>query len=50
MLGEGFTLEEEEDLVVKNISKLWILQAGGRYKIDVDMITAGNWVLIEGID
>ncbi len=50
VLGESYTLEEEEDMIVKNISKLWIIQAGGRYKIEVDMMTAGNWVLIEGID
>eukprot|EP00347_Sterkiella_histriomuscorum_P000437 403375864 len=50
ILGEGYTLEEEEDMVHKNISKLWIMQAGGRYKIDLDMMTAGNWVLIEGVD
>lgn len=50
VLGEGYTLEEEEDMVIKTVTKLWIMQAGGRYKIDVNMITAGNWVLIDGID
>jgi len=48
VLGEGYTLEEEEDMIVKTASKLWIMQ--GRYKIEVDMMTAGNWILIEGID
>jgi 116 kDa U5 small nuclear ribonucleoprotein component len=37
-------------MVIKTISKLWIMQAGGRYKIDVDMMTAGNWILMEGVD
>jgi U5 small nuclear ribonucleoprotein component len=48
VMGEGYTLEEEEDVIVKQISGLWIMQ--GRYKIEVDMMTAGNWVMIEGID
>lgn len=26
------------------------MQAGGRYKLDMDILTAGNWVLLEGID
>ena len=26
------------------------MQAGGRYKIEVDMMTAGNFVLLDGID
>ena len=47
-MGEGYTLEEEEDVIVREISRLWIMQ--GRYKIEVDMMTAGNWVMIEGID
>lgn len=50
VLGEEYTLEEEEDVVQKSISRLWIMQAGGRYKIEVDMMTAGNWVLLEGVD
>jgi U5 small nuclear ribonucleoprotein component len=48
VLGEGYTLEEEEDVIMREISRLWIMQ--GRYKIEVDMMTAGNWVMIEGID
>ena len=31
-------------------SKLWILQAGGRFKIEIDKVGAGNWVAIEGVD
>ena len=48
VMGEGFTLEEEEDLVVKKINKLWICE--GRYKVEVDKMGAGNWVLIDGVD
>lgn len=50
VLGEEYTLEEEEDMVHKSVNKLWIMQAGGRYKIEVDMMTAGNFVLLEGVD
>ena len=32
-MGENFNLEEEEDVVVAHATKLWILQAGGRFKI-----------------
>lgn len=49
-MGEQFTLEEEEDVVVAKASKLWILQAGGRFKISVQEACAGNWIAIEGID
>jgi len=37
-------------MVHKNAGKIWIMQAGGRYKIDLDMLSCGNWALIEGID
>ena len=50
VLGESFTLEEEEDVVVAKATKLWILQAGGRFKISVPQAVAGNWIAIEGID
>jgi len=50
VLGEEFTLEEEEDVAVARASHLWLLQAGGRFKIEVDKVYAGNWVAIEGID
>jgi U5 small nuclear ribonucleoprotein component len=50
VMGENFNLEEEEDVVVTKASKLWIMQAGGRFKIQIDKATAGNWVAIEGID
>jgi U5 small nuclear ribonucleoprotein component len=50
VLGESYTIEDQEDMVIKTVNKLWIMQAGGRYKIEVDMITAGNWVLIDGVE
>ena len=48
VMGEGYTLEEEEDCLLKEAERLWLPQA--RYKIEVDHLSAGNWVLIQGID
>ncbi|EGR33958.1 hypothetical protein IMG5_029560 [Ichthyophthirius multifiliis] len=48
VLGERYNLEDEEDMTIKEVRKLYILQA--RYKIELNKISAGNWVLIEGID
>lgn len=49
-MGESYTLEEEEDVIISKATKLWILQAGGRFKISLDKVSAGNWIAIEGID
>ena len=48
VLGENYTRDDEEDMAVKTITGLYIYQ--GRYKVEVDSVSAGNWVLIEGID
>jgi U5 small nuclear ribonucleoprotein component len=48
VLGEAFTLEEEEDSIVKRINKLWVMEA--RYKVEVDKLGAGNWILIDGVE
>jgi U5 small nuclear ribonucleoprotein component len=48
ILGEGYEVGDEEDVFVKDVQKLFILQ--GRYRIEVDSVSAGNLVLIEGID
>jgi U5 small nuclear ribonucleoprotein component len=48
VLGENYNLDEEEDMVIKEVTNLWIPEA--RYKIEVDMLGAGNIVLIEGVD
>ncbi|XP_031572562.1 116 kDa U5 small nuclear ribonucleoprotein component-like [Actinia tenebrosa] len=48
VLGENYTVEDEEDSRVGLVGRLWISEA--RYKIEVNRIPAGNWVLIEGID
>jgi len=48
ILGENYTIEDPEDMAERDVSALWINEA--RYKIEVNQIPAGNWVLIEGID
>eukprot|EP00741_Cyanophora_paradoxa_P015747 tig00020904_g15202.t1 len=48
VLGEGYTLEDEEDMSVKDVSKLWIHQS--RYRLEVQKAGPGAWVLIEGVD
>ncbi|XP_047135994.1 116 kDa U5 small nuclear ribonucleoprotein component isoform X1 [Hydra vulgaris] len=48
VLGEGYTLEDEEDSRISVVGRLWISEA--RYKVEVSRVPAGNWVLIEGVD
>uniref|UniRef100_A0A8D0CZR5 116 kDa U5 small nuclear ribonucleoprotein component n=1 Tax=Sander lucioperca TaxID=283035 RepID=A0A8D0CZR5_SANLU len=48
VLGENYTLEDEEDSQVCTLGRLWISVA--RYQIEVNRVPAGNWVLIEGCD
>uniref|UniRef100_T1IZK0 Elongation factor EFG domain-containing protein n=1 Tax=Strigamia maritima TaxID=126957 RepID=T1IZK0_STRMM len=48
ILGESYTLQDEEDSRILTVGRLWINES--RYKIEVNRVPAGNWVLIEGID
>jgi len=48
ILGENYSLDDDEDSCVKEVQKLWIYQ--GRYRVEVSHVPAGNWVLIGGID
>ncbi|KAJ6355186.1 hypothetical protein OIU77_005723 [Salix suchowensis] len=48
VLGEGYSPEDEEDMTVKEVTKLWVYQA--RYRLPVSMAPPGSWVLIEGVD
>ncbi|KAF2801842.1 116 kda u5 small nuclear ribonucleoprotein-like protein component, partial [Mytilinidion resinicola] len=48
VLGEGYTLEDEEDMVVATVTDTWIAES--RYNIPTDGIPAGNWVLLGGVD
>eukprot|EP00899_Mesostigma_viride_P009923 jgi/Mesvir1/18932/Mv25784-RA.3 len=48
VLGEGYSPDDEEDMAVKDVTDLWIYQ--GRYRIPISHASAGNWVLIGGVD
>eukprot|EP00397_Hematodinium_sp_SG-2012_P009468 GEMP01009553.1.p1 GENE.GEMP01009553.1~~GEMP01009553.1.p1 ORF type:complete len:975 (-),score=208.20 GEMP01009553.1:420-3344(-) len=48
ILGENYSLDDDEDSCVKEVQKLWIYQ--GRYRVEVSHVPAGNWVLIGGVD
>ncbi len=48
ILGENYTLQDEEDSRYCQIGRIWIYNA--RYRVEVNRIPAGNWVLIEGIE
>jgi len=48
VLGEAYTLDDEEDMCVKDVIGLYLPLA--RDKLPVREVIAGNWVLIEGIE
>ena len=48
VLGEAYSPDDEEDCAVKQVTNLWVYQA--RYRIPVEEVAAGAWVLVEGID
>eukprot|EP01114_Cavostelium_apophysatum_P008768 TRINITY_DN2152_c0_g1_i2.p1 TRINITY_DN2152_c0_g1~~TRINITY_DN2152_c0_g1_i2.p1 ORF type:complete len:970 (-),score=294.30 TRINITY_DN2152_c0_g1_i2:64-2973(-) len=48
VLGESYSLEDEEDMSIRDVAKVSIAES--RYKIEVLQAVAGNWILLEGID
>jgi U5 small nuclear ribonucleoprotein component len=48
VLGEGYTLEDEEDMVVATVTDTWIGES--RYNVPTSGVPAGNWVLLGGVD
>ncbi|PNS17976.1 U5 small nuclear ribonucleoprotein component [Sphaceloma murrayae] len=48
VLGEGYTIEDEEDMVTATISDTWLAES--RYNIPVSGVPAGNLVLLGGVD
>lgn len=48
VLGEGYTVDDEEDMTISTISDTWIAES--RYKVPTTGVPAGNWVLLSGID
>ncbi|VDP79639.1 unnamed protein product [Echinostoma caproni] len=48
VLGENYSLTDEEDSRHATVGRLWVSVA--RYRLEVNRVPAGNWVLIEGVD
>jgi len=48
VLGEGYSPDDEEDMVTATVDDVWIFES--RYRIPTSAITAGNWVLLAGVD
>ncbi|KAI9765109.1 MAG: hypothetical protein M1840_007816 [Geoglossum simile] len=48
VLGEGYTLDDEEDMTSATISDIWISET--RYNVPTSGVPAGNWVLLGGVD
>jgi U5 small nuclear ribonucleoprotein component len=48
VLGEGYSIDDEEDMSMATISDVWIAES--RYNIPTDGVPAGNWVLLGGVD
>ena len=48
VLGEGYTLDDEEDMVTATIAETWVSEA--RYNVSTNGVPAGNWVLLGGVD
>ncbi|OZJ04688.1 116 kDa U5 small nuclear ribonucleoprotein component [Bifiguratus adelaidae] len=48
VLGEGYSIDDEEDMTVQTVEACWINEA--RYKVEVDGLPAGSWVLLGGVD
>ncbi|GAA96852.1 uncharacterized protein L969DRAFT_87919 [Mixia osmundae IAM 14324] len=48
VLGEGYTLDDDEDSRLATIENVWVSQA--RYSIETDGMQAGNFVLLGGVD
>lgn len=51
ILADGYQNKQgSEGSFVCTLGKLWLMQAGGRHKIEVDKAGPGMWIGIEGVD
>lgn len=48
VLGEGYSPDDEEDMVMQSIDNIWINES--RYVVETDHASAGNLVLLGGVD
>lgn len=48
VLGEGYSPEDEEDMTLQTIDNIWVNES--RYVVQVEKASAGNLVLLGGVD
>ncbi|KAH8088033.1 P-loop containing nucleoside triphosphate hydrolase protein [Filobasidium floriforme] len=48
VLGEGYSPEDEEDMTMQTIDNIWVNES--RYVVETDHASAGNLVLLGGVD
>ncbi|KAF2756719.1 putative U5 snRNP component [Pseudovirgaria hyperparasitica] len=48
VLGEGYTPDDEEDMVAVTVTDTWIAES--RYNVPTSGVPAGSWVLLGGVD
>ncbi|KAI9300883.1 P-loop containing nucleoside triphosphate hydrolase protein [Cunninghamella echinulata] len=48
VLGETYSIEDEEDMMVQRVTNTWIYAS--RYRIEVDGVPPGGWVLLGNVD
>ncbi|KAK4116291.1 P-loop containing nucleoside triphosphate hydrolase protein [Canariomyces notabilis] len=48
VLGEGYSIDDEEDMALARISDVFIAET--RYNIPTDGVPAGSWILLGGVD
>ncbi|KAI6435459.1 hypothetical protein MCOR21_001660 [Pyricularia oryzae] len=48
VLGEGYSVDDEEDMAIARVSDIWISET--KYNIPTDGVPAGNFVLLGGVD
>ncbi|GHJ87314.1 hypothetical protein NliqN6_3716 [Naganishia liquefaciens] len=48
VLGEGYSPDDEEDMVSQSIDNIWLHES--RYVVETDRASAGNLVLLGGVD
>ncbi|KAH9043705.1 Calreticulin family-domain-containing protein [Lactarius pseudohatsudake] len=48
VLGEGYSPEDEEDMMIVTVDDLWV--SGSRYFVPIEEAPAGNLILIGGVD
>ncbi|KAI8975759.1 P-loop containing nucleoside triphosphate hydrolase protein [Mycotypha africana] len=48
VLGEGYSIDDEEDMTMQKVENTWIYES--RYRVEVEGVPAGGWVLMSGVD